>query len=38
MKLGIISDTHVKTIDEVPLAIMKVLVGVDIIIHTGDFT
>jgi putative phosphoesterase len=38
MKLGIISDTHVKTIDEVPAAIRNVLAGVDIIIHVGDFT
>ena len=38
MKLGIISDTHVKTIDEIPEATRKALAGVDIIIHAGDFT
>lgn len=38
MKLGIISDTHVMTLDEIPAAIKKALMGVDIIIHAGDFT
>ena len=38
MKLGIISDTHVKTIDEIPAAIKSMLAGVDMIIHAGDFT
>ena len=38
MKLGIISDTHISTIGEVPAAIMKALADVDIIIHAGDFT
>ncbi len=38
MKLGIISDTHVRTIDEIPDAIRKALADVDIIIHAGDFT
>ncbi len=38
MKLGIISDTHVRTINEIPLAIRKALADVDIIIHAGDFT
>lgn len=38
MKLGIISDTHVSTIDEIPLSIRKALAEVDIIIHAGDFT
>lgn len=38
MKLGIISDTHMRTIDEIPAAIKKALAGVDFIIHAGDFT
>ena len=38
MKLGIISDTHVRTIDEIPAVIRKKLADVDIIIHAGDFT
>ena len=38
MKLGIISDTHARTIDEIPLTIRKALADVDIIIHAGDFT
>jgi putative phosphoesterase len=38
VKLGIISDTHVRTIDELPDVIRKALVDVDIIVHAGDFT
>ena len=38
LKLGIISDTHVKTIDEIPAAIKSMLAEVDLIIHAGDFT
>jgi len=38
VKLGIISDTHARTIDEIPVAIRKALADVDIIIHAGDFT
>ena len=38
MKLGIISDTHAKTIDEIPVAIRNALANVDIVIHAGDFT
>ena len=38
MKLCIISDTHARTIDEIPAAIRKALSEVDLIIHAGDFT
>ena len=38
MKLGIISDTHARTIDEIPVVIREALANVDIIIHAGDFT
>jgi len=38
MKLGIISDTHVRTIDEIPVSIRNALADVDLIIHAGDFT
>ena len=38
MKLGIISDTHVNTVDEIPAVIRNVLDKVDFIIHAGDFT
>ena len=38
MKLGIISDTHARAIDEIPSAIKKALACVDFIIHAGDFT
>ena len=36
MKIGVISDTHVQTIEDVPLAIMEALEDVDFIIHAGD--
>jgi putative phosphoesterase len=38
LKLGIISDTHAKNIDEIPVTIRKALADVDLIIHAGDFT
>jgi len=38
VKIGIISDTHARTINEIPTAIRRALVGVDLIIHAGDFT
>ncbi len=38
MKLGIISDTHANTMDEMPSNIKKSLVNVDLIVHAGDFT
>jgi putative phosphoesterase len=38
VRLGVISDTHAATIDEVPAAVRDALAGVDIIIHAGDFT
>ena len=38
MRIGVISDTHVKTVDELPAKILKVLAGVDFIVHAGDFT
>lgn len=38
MKLGIISDTHARTIEEIPLSIINALADVDLIIHAGDFT
>jgi len=38
MKLGVISDTHIRNINELPATIMKALVTVDLIVHAGDFT
>lgn len=38
MKLGIISDTDIRTIDKMPAAITKALTDVDLIVHAGDFT
>ena len=38
LKLGIISDTHANTIDEILVTIRKALPDVDLIIHAGDFT
>ncbi len=38
VKIGLISDTHVRTINEIPRKIIKLLEQADLIIHTGDFT
>jgi putative phosphoesterase len=38
VKLCIISDTHARTIDEIPAAVRKALSEADLIIHAGDFT
>ncbi len=38
MKIGILSDTHVASIDELPREIADVLTGMDMVLHAGDFT
>ena len=38
MKIGVISDTHVTKIDEIPAIILRALTDVDLIVHAGDFT
>jgi len=38
MRIGIISDTHIKTFDEIPAPIVTALRGVDLVVHAGDFT
>jgi len=38
MRIGVISDTHTKTFDEIPGSILVALAEVDLIIHAGDFT
>jgi len=38
MRIGVISDTHVSTVDDLPAAILSALSGVDLIVHAGDFT
>jgi len=37
-KVGIISDTHASSIDEIPAKFRDIIRGVDLIIHAGDFT
>jgi len=37
MRLGIIADTHVGIIDDVPLSVRKALSHVDLFVHAGDF-
>jgi len=37
LRIGVISDTHVKTIDDIPAKILKALAEVDLIVHAGDF-
>lgn len=38
MKIGVISDTHVKGLGDMPAPILRALAEVDLIIHAGDFT
>ncbi len=38
MKLAIISDTHARTLDELPAPVLKALSNVSLIVHAGDFT
>ena len=38
MKIGVISDTHVGALNEMPAPVLKALTGVDLIVHAGDFT
>ena len=37
MRIGVISDTHVKTCGEIPERIQVTLTEVDLIVHAGDF-
>jgi putative phosphoesterase len=38
MRIGVISDTHASTLDDLPKPILTALAGVDLIVHAGDFT
>jgi putative phosphoesterase len=38
LRIGVISDTHVKTFGEIPEPILIALADVDLIVHAGDFT
>jgi len=38
LKIGVISDTHAQTMEDIPWSIMNALEDVDLIIHAGDFT
>ena len=38
MRIGVISDTHVRVFGEIPDQILVALSKVDLIIHAGDFT
>ena len=36
MKIGVLSDTHMRLPDEIPQEILKTLSNVDLIVHAGD--
>ncbi len=38
MKIAVLSDTHVRTLDQIPPLVLRALDGVDLILHAGDFT
>jgi len=37
MRIGVLSDTHVMSLAEIPERILTILAEVDLIVHTGDF-
>lgn len=37
MRIGVLSDTHATSLDEVPSRIVSTLAKVDLIVHAGDF-
>ncbi len=38
MKIGVLSDTHARTLDDISPRVLQALTGVDMIVHAGDFT
>jgi len=38
LRIGVISDSHARTLAELPAPILKALADVDLIVHAGDFT
>ena len=38
VRIGVISDTHLRTLSEMPAPILTTLAKVDLIVHAGDFT
>ncbi|MCK4722343.1 MAG: metallophosphoesterase family protein, partial [Dehalococcoidia bacterium] len=36
MRIGVISDTHMRSREEIPPAMIRALSNVDLIIHAGD--
>jgi putative phosphoesterase len=37
-RIGVLSDSHVKSLDALPKQLMETLDAVDLIVHAGDFT
>jgi putative phosphoesterase len=37
MRIGVLSDTHVRSVTDVPQQILAALAEVDLIVHSGDF-
>ncbi len=38
MKIGVLSDTHARTLGEIPASIVRALAKADLIVHAGNFT
>ncbi|MFH1486919.1 MAG: metallophosphoesterase family protein [Chloroflexota bacterium] len=38
LRIGVISDTHVVELQELPASLLEALKGVDMIVHLGDYT
>ncbi|HEY49141.1 MAG TPA: metallophosphoesterase family protein [Dehalococcoidia bacterium] len=38
MKIGVVSDTHVSRVDQLPANLLEMLEEVDLVVHLGDYT
>ena len=38
MKIGVISDTHTRTMEDIPWSLLDAMKDVDLILHAGDIT
>ena len=38
MKIGVIADTHVRELNDLPRKLVEALMSVDMIVHAGDYT
>ncbi|MBO3803069.1 MAG: metallophosphoesterase family protein [Candidatus Brockarchaeota archaeon] len=37
-KIGVLSDTHASSLDQLPISFVKIIKSMDLVIHAGDYT